>query len=142
MTRVLIGSYTFNFIIALLTGMVRGSNGNPTPNFASIYTFDTTLYHISSYSPLNATGFFAVFYDIYNAVIGIADFFIFLFDMLVFIVSSIISVFSYLINQFTYIYTVLPPFLSGLIVLNLIVVLIITFVFGLEIFSTRLGGSD
>ena len=83
-----------------------------------------------------------VFYDIYNAVIGIADFFIFLFDMLVFIVSSIVAVFSYLINQFTYIYTVLPPFLSGLIVLNLIVVLIITFVFGLEIFSTKLGGSD
>ena len=44
MTRVLIGSYTFNFIIALLTGMVRGSNGNPTPNFASIYTFPLMLY--------------------------------------------------------------------------------------------------
>ena len=122
--------------------MVNSQAGFVIPNLINILNF-TSIWKASHVIPLiTVSGYFAVFERIANAFIEGIEFIIFIFVFLSAFVSVFVALFVFMFNQLIYVYTVLPPFISGIIILNMVFVVAISFFFGIQLLSSRLGDSN
>ena len=114
--------------------MVNSQSGLVIPNLINILNFNAIWKASHTVPLLTVSGYFSVFIRIANAFIEGVEFLTF--------VSVFVALFVFMFNQLIYVYTILPPFISGIIILNMIFVVAISFFFGREILSSKLGDSN
>lgn len=140
--RILIASYTFNFIIILLASMVNSQSGLVIPNLINILNFNAIWKASHTVHLLTVSGYFATLIQIANAFIEGVEFLTFVLVFLSAFVSVFVALFVFMFNQLIYVYSILPSFISGIIILNMVFVVAISFFFGIQLLSSRLGDSN
>ena len=139
--NVFIGTYVFNFIIIYIVSLLDNTQSIIIPNLMNHLNFTNIYNQANVLSPIAATGYFAVFIYIYDGIVYMIHFIVFFGLSVLYVFGAIIYIVEFSYHQLTYIYTILPSFISGLIVINMVFIIVITFVFGIQIASSRLGDS-
>ena len=137
--NVFIGTYVFNFIIIYIVSLLDNTQSIIIPNLMNYLNFTNIYNQANVLSSITATGYFAVFIYIYDGIVYMIHFIVFFGLSVLYVFGAIIYIVQFFYSQLTYVYNILPSFISGLIIINMIFIIVITFVFGIQIASSRLG---
>ena len=139
--NVFIGTYVFNFIIIYIVSLMDNSQSIVVPALINYLNFTNIYNQANVLSTVAAVGPFASVFRIYNAIVYGIHILVFFGLSIIYVFGAIIYIVEFSYHQLTYIYTILPSFISGLIVINMVFIIVITFVFGIQIAASRLGDS-
>lgn len=139
--NVFIGTYVFNFIIIYIVSLMDNAQSIVVPALINYLNFSNIYNQANVLSTVSAVGPFASVFKIYNAIVYGIHIIVFLGYSILYVFGAIIYIVEFSYHQLTYIYTILPSFISGLIVINMVFIIVITFVFGIQIAASRLGDS-